>query len=96
MNNKRKASPAPEPRKPRRPDEEGDDLLAWLRVSRKGGRLPQGCTPAEKRAALEALAEMHGVRPIEDPAAMAAEFWPDEETADEIMTALRALRRQRA
>ena len=58
MTNK-KTSSAPRPRKarrpkaaPTRPDAEVDDFLVWLRVSRKGGRLPQGCTPAEKRAAL--------------------------------------------
>jgi hypothetical protein len=75
------------------PDFEGFET--FLRLTRKGGRLPQGCTPAEKRAALEMLAEMSGVRPIDDPASMTAKFWPADEDADMIVAAIRALRRQR-
>jgi hypothetical protein len=70
-----------------------DASLVRLWLSRNGGRLPQGCTPAEKRAALEALAEMNGVEPISNPAEMTADFWPPEESADEIVSAIRALRR---
>lgn len=75
-------------------DDELDRFLTELRVSRYGDRLPQGCTPAEKLAYLEALARRHGVKPIDDPVTMVADFWPARETADELVNAVRALRRQ--
>src|ERR1700681_4968741 len=74
------------------PDTELDEFLGELRVSRRGNQLPQGCTPTEKRAYLEALARLHGVEPIDDPAAMVADFWPAQESADDFVAAIRALR----
>jgi hypothetical protein len=101
MSTRRKLSEAAGRRKPRRPKTKpagqgpaGDGASAPGRGAPQGQRLPQGCTPAEKRAALEALAERHGVRPIDDPSAMIADFWPPWESADEIVTAIRALRRE--
>src|SRR5437867_496433 len=41
-------------------DESVDDFLAWLRKSRREGKLPQGCTPAEKLTCLEAVAYSQG------------------------------------
>ena len=95
----RKAKPsstkASKPRSKRpKPKAEVDDFSAWLRVSRRNGQLPQGCTPAQKRACLQALADIHNVQPIQDPAAMVAAFWPADESADDVVNALRALRRQ--
>jgi hypothetical protein len=75
-------------------DTELDEFLAELRVSRRGNQLPQGCTPTEKRAYLEALARLRGVKPIDDPATMVADFWPAQESADDFVAAVRALRRQ--
>jgi hypothetical protein len=99
MSSRRKPSPAESANKASRRraksgghDPEVDDFLVWLRLSRNGGRLPQGCTPAEKRAALEALAGMNGVEPISNPAEMTADFWPAGESADDIVTSIRALR----
>ena len=71
-----------------------NELPASLRASDNDAKLPQGCTPAEKRAALEALANLRGVQPIADPATMAADFWPAEESVDEMVNAIRALRRE--
>jgi hypothetical protein len=102
MSSRRKPSPARSANKAGRAraesaghDPEVDDFVVRLRLSRNGGRLPQGCTPAEKRAALEAVAEMNGVEPISNPAEMTADFWPSEKSADEIVAAIRTLRRDR-
>jgi hypothetical protein len=75
-------------------EDNGVDVTAWLRGLGGDGRLPQGVPPAEKRAAVEALAELHGVGPVEDPRRMAAPFWPAGESADEIVSAIRELRRK--
>ena len=68
------------------------------RAKRRGyeleAQLPQGVTPAEKRAALEALAKLHGIQPIDDPTMMTATFWPPDETAEQIVSAIRALRHE--
>src|SRR3989338_3676473 len=77
-----------------KPEAKVDEFSAWLRVSRSNGRLPQGCTPAQKRAYLKALADLHNVQPIKDPATMVAAFWPADESADDLVNAVRALRRQ--
>ena len=87
---KKRAKPAPTGYDP-----DVEDLLLERRLRRLRYQLPQGCTPAEKRAALEKLAELSGVRPINDPKSMIANFWPADEDADMIVTAIRALRRQR-
>ncbi len=91
-NSKSKAG-KPRSKQPK-PEAAIDDFSAWLRVSRNNGQLPQGCTPAQKQAYVKALADLHNVGPIRDPATMTAAFWPAEETADDIVTAIRALRRQ--
>jgi hypothetical protein len=51
-------------------------------------------TPAARRAALEAQMERKGIKPIDDPDTMTADFWPADETADEVIEAVRALRRR--
>ena len=56
--------------------------------------LPQGCSPADKLAALEQLAAEEGTAPIENPNDLVADFWPEDETADEIVAAIRTLRRE--
>jgi hypothetical protein len=101
MSTRRKLSEAAGRKKPRRPKTKpagqssaGNDACASRRGAPQGERLPQRCTPAEKRAALEALAARHGVRPIDDPSAMIAAFWPPDESAEEIVTAIRSLRRE--
>ena len=76
-------------------DGECENLDSWLRLT-PTNRLPQGCSPAKKRAALEMLAEMHGVKPIDNPAGMTAPFWPNDESTDEMLAALRAIRRGQA
>ena len=85
-------------RKPRKgepsAEENGTDFDARLRVTGGRDRLPQGVAPAEKLAALEALAALHGVEPIQDPRTMVAPFWPPEEDTDEMVSALRELRRR--
>lgn len=43
---------------------------------------------------LDALAARQGVRPIEDPAEMRADFWPEDETADEFIATVRRWRRE--
>lgn len=63
-------------------------------VTRRTIRLPQGCSPSAKLAALDVLADMEGIKPIDDPSTMVAPFWPKEESADSIVEAVRALRRQ--
>lgn len=75
------------------PEDDMDGFDIWLRLTRSGGKLPQGCSPAEKLAAFEMLAEMQGIQPIQDTKAMTAEFWPAKETADDLVAAVRALRR---
>lgn len=70
------------------------DFSAWLRVQRSGGKLPQGVSPDEKRKAIEALADINGVMKVQDPRAMVADFWPADETADDIAAAIRELRGQ--
>lgn len=52
-----------------------------------GWVLPQGCSPAEKLAALEALAELQGIKPIDDPREMIGDFWPENESVDEFLAA---------
>lgn len=101
----RKAKPSQPVKTPREPVQaetngvqpfaEGDiDFNAWLRVQRHGGQLPLGVSPEEKRQALEALADSHGVGLVQDPRAMVADFWPKHETAADMVEAIRALRRQ--
>jgi hypothetical protein len=76
-------------------DPEVDDFLLERRLRRLGYKLPQRCPPAEKLAALEKLAELSGIQPIDDPRSMIAGFWPANEDADTIIAAIRNLRRQR-
>jgi len=72
----------------------GYTFETWVRVMRTR-KLPQGCTPAEKLAAIKALADLHGVHPVEDPESMMAPgFWPEHESVDEFVDVIRALRRQ--
>jgi hypothetical protein len=55
---------------------------------------PQRFTSAERLAELLAHAERRGIKPISDPDTMMADFWPPEESIDEFIAAVRALRRQ--
>ena len=71
----------------------GYDFETWLRVMR-AGRFPQGCTPAQKLAALKAHADLNGIKPVMDPETMMATFWPADESVDEFIAAIRGLRRQ--
>jgi hypothetical protein len=75
-------------------DPEVDEFLLERRLRKLGYKLPQHCPPEEKLAALEKLAELSGVQPIDDPRSMIAAFWPADEDADTIIAAIRKLRRQ--
>lgn len=48
-------------------------------------------SPAER---IEALAAAQGVRPIDDPASLVFEDWPEDESADDFIAAVRAWRRE--
>jgi hypothetical protein len=63
-------------------------------ASQANGPLLQGVRPAEKLAALDRLAERDGIGPVTDPDDLIAPFWPADETADDLVTAIRDLRRQ--
>jgi hypothetical protein len=43
---------------------------------------------------LERLAREQGVEPITDPAALRGDFWPEDETIDEFLEAVRQWRRE--
>ena len=43
---------------------------------------------------LEELAREQGVHPIEDPSSLVADFWPEDETADEFIAAVQAWRHE--
>lgn len=47
---------------------------------------------AAAQARLEELARAQGVRPIEDPAALVGDFWPEDESVDALIAAVRAWR----
>jgi hypothetical protein len=52
--------------------------------------------PSDPRAELEALASEQGVEPSEDFAVLPGDFWPDNEDANDFVTALRTWRRDGA
>jgi hypothetical protein len=43
---------------------------------------------------LETLAAQQGVKPIKDPKVLRGDFWPEDETADEFIAAVRRWRRE--
>jgi hypothetical protein len=43
---------------------------------------------------LEELAERQGVKPVIDPSALAGDFWPEDETAEEFIATLRQWRNE--
>lgn len=43
---------------------------------------------------LETLAARQGVKPVEDPRVPLGDFWPEDETADEFIAAVRRWRRE--
>jgi hypothetical protein len=94
MSRKRNPAPKKTTRNGRAKDPE-KDFDIWLRLTRKN-QLPQGCSPTEKRAALEMFAEMHGVKPIDNPAQMKASFWPADESTEKMLAAFRAIRQRKA
>ncbi len=48
---------------------------------------------AQRRARLAALAAAQGVSPVENPENLVFEDWPEDETADDFLAAVRAWRR---
>lgn len=64
------------------------------RASAPARRAKSSLRPNDKLAALLAHAEEHGIKPVADPDAMRAGFWPAEESVDNFVAAIRALRRQ--
>lgn len=59
--------------------------------------LSQHPTPAERRAELDKRMRARGITPIEDFDCYlleVADFWPEDETCDEFIAWLRALRRE--
>ena len=49
-------------------------------------------TRALAQARLEALMRMMGVRPVDDPTRLLGTFWPEDESADDFLAAVRAWR----
>jgi hypothetical protein len=49
-------------------------------------------TGALAQAHLEALMRMQGVCPVDDPTRLLGTFWPEDETADNFLAAVRAWR----
>jgi hypothetical protein len=43
---------------------------------------------------VEELAAEKGVKPVEDPNELKGDFWPEDESVDEFLAWLRALRRE--
>jgi len=63
------------------------DQPAGAAIPPAGGDFWQGKTLAE-------LIAEQGVKPVADPAELAADFWPEDETADDLVAWVRALRRE--
>ena len=53
-------------------------------------------TQAPDEGRLEALAAAQGVAPVDDPQKLLGTFWPEDETADDFLAAVRAWRRGEA
>lgn len=51
--------------------------------------------PPTERLDVAALAAAQGVQPISDPSELAADFWPEEESADQFIAAVRQWRREK-
>ena len=49
--------------------------------------IPEGLSPAEKAAALEAWAELQGIQPIQNLEELKGDFWPEDENVDEFLAA---------
>jgi hypothetical protein len=50
--------------------------------------------PRAKRIDLDSLAVQQGVKPIDDPEELFADFWPEDESADQFNQAVRQWRQQ--
>lgn len=67
---------------------------AWDRAMREGRLVPYSVFASQPRKTLEELAREQGVKPITDPDTLRGDFWPEDETADEFIAAIRELRRE--
>lgn len=68
-------------------------------TQRKTSRDPKALArpvPAPVRKTPEQLAAEQGVEPVTDPARLRGDFWPDTETADDFIAAVRRWRREGA
>jgi hypothetical protein len=68
--------------------------MTTKRQSLVRGNSIKATKPSEKLAAVEAWAEVQGIRPITEPLAMKADFWPADESVDVFVDSIRNLRRQ--
>lgn len=53
-------------------------------------------TPAQKLAALKALAKAQGIEPIVDPSDLIGDFWPEHESVDDFVEARQRWQREEA
>ncbi|HJQ82037.1 MAG TPA: hypothetical protein VJ828_18880 [Lacipirellulaceae bacterium] len=67
---------------------------SWHDVSAGSVGLPP--YPLKSHLDLQALAAQQGVSPIDDPDVLLGDFWPDDETIDDFLGALRTSRRDAA
>ena len=65
-----------------------------VRKSNLPRRKPKRPSPPTDRLYLEALAAEQGVKPLANPKDLAAGFWPEDETADEFVEAVRQWRKE--
>lgn len=63
-------------------------------TTRKGDEKENSTQAFYTHISLEELAEQQGVKPVTDPSALAGDFWPEDETAEEFIATLRQWRKE--
>ncbi len=65
-----------------------------VRKSQTPRRKPKQPSRPQDRLDLEALAAEQGVQPLGNPNDLVADFWPEDETADDFVQAVRQWRKE--